>query len=39
MTSHSLVPKSAGHTGVDFADLCIEILKTAHGMMQAHWVG
>ena len=30
MTSHSLVPKSAGHTGVDFADLCIEILKTAH---------
>jgi hypothetical protein len=30
MTSHSLVPKSAAHTGVDFADLCIEILKTAH---------
>ncbi|MCP1660286.1 D-alanine--D-alanine ligase [Neisseria perflava] len=30
MTSHSLVPKSAAETGVDFADLCIEILKTAH---------
>ena len=30
MTSHSLVPKSAARTGVDFADLCIEILKTAH---------
>ncbi len=30
MTSHSLVPKSAEQVGVDFADLCIEILKTAH---------
>lgn len=30
MTSHSLVPKSAAHEGIDFGDLCIEILKTAH---------
>ncbi len=30
MTSHSLVPKSAAQTGLDFADLCLEILKTAH---------
>lgn len=30
MTGHSLVPKSAAQTGMDFADLCIEILKTAH---------
>ncbi|STZ76892.1 D-alanine--D-alanine ligase [Bergeriella denitrificans] len=30
MTDHSLVPKSAAQEGVDFADLCIEILKTAH---------
>lgn len=30
MTSHSLVPKSALVEGMDFADLCIEMLKTAH---------
>ncbi|QEY23685.1 D-alanine--D-alanine ligase [Neisseria animalis] len=30
MTDHSLVPKSAAQVGMDFADLCIEILKTAH---------
>ncbi len=30
MTSHSLVPKSAQVEGMDFANLCIEILKTAH---------
>lgn len=30
MTGHSLVPKSAAQTGLDFADLCLEILKTAH---------
>ncbi|MCF7529132.1 D-alanine--D-alanine ligase [Neisseria lisongii] len=30
MTGHSLVPKSAAQVGVDFADLCVEILKTAH---------
>ena len=30
MTSHSLVPKSAALVGMDFPDLCIEILKTAH---------
>lgn len=30
MTDHSLVPKSAAHTGISFADLCLEILKTAH---------
>ncbi|WP_107875107.1 D-alanine--D-alanine ligase [Neisseria weaveri] len=30
MTSHSLVPKSAAVTGMGFADLCLEILKTAH---------
>ncbi|MCS4534006.1 D-alanine--D-alanine ligase [Neisseria montereyensis] len=30
MTSHSLVPKSAAETGLSFADLCVEILKTAH---------
>ena len=30
MTSHSLVPKSAAQIGMDFPDLCIEILKTAH---------
>uniref|UniRef100_UPI0035A11EAC D-alanine--D-alanine ligase n=1 Tax=Neisseria weixii TaxID=1853276 RepID=UPI0035A11EAC len=30
MTSHSLVPKSAAQTGLDFSDLCLEILKTAH---------
>lgn len=30
MTSHSLVPKAAAHIGMSFADLCIEILKTAH---------
>ena len=30
MTSHSLVPKSALAEGMDFADLCIEMLKTAH---------
>lgn len=30
MTDHSLVPKAAAQTGLDFADLCIEILKTAH---------
>ena len=30
MTSHSLVPKAAAETGLSFADLCVEILKTAH---------
>lgn len=30
MTSHSLVPKAAAQTGLSFADLCVEILKTAH---------
>ncbi|TFV00211.1 D-alanine--D-alanine ligase, partial [Bacillus stratosphericus] len=30
MTGHSLVPKSAAQTGLSFADLCVEILKTAH---------
>ncbi|KPN73615.1 D-alanine--D-alanine ligase [Neisseria sp. 74A18] len=30
MTDHSLVPKSAAQTGLSFADLCVEILKTAH---------
>lgn len=30
MTSHSLVPKAAAQVGMGFADLCIEILKTAH---------
>lgn len=29
MTGHSLVPKSAAQTGLDFTDLCIEILKSA----------
>lgn len=30
MTSHSLIPKSAQVEGVAFADLCIDILKTAY---------
>ena len=30
MTSHSLVPKAAAQSGLSFADLCVEILKTAH---------
>ena len=30
MTAHSLVPKAAKQSGLDFADLCIEVLKTAH---------
>ena len=29
MTSHSLVPKAAAQTGLDFADLCIEVLSHA----------
>lgn len=30
MTSHSLIPKSAQVAGTEFADLCIDILKTAY---------
>ena len=30
MTGHSLVPKAAAQSGLSFADLCVEILKTAH---------
>lgn len=30
MTSHSLFPMAAGRHGLDFPQLCIEILKTAH---------
>lgn len=30
MTSHSLIPKAAQQTGMAFADLCIDILKTAY---------
>lgn len=30
MTAHSLVPKAAKQSGLEFADLCIEVLKTAH---------
>lgn len=30
MTSHSLIPKAAAQEGIDFADLCVQILKTAH---------
>ena len=30
MTSHSLVPKAAAQVGMTYADVCIEILKTAH---------
>ena len=30
MTSHSLVPKAAAQAGMDFPQLCIEILKTAY---------
>ena len=30
MTSHSLVPKAAAQVGMSYADVCIEILKTAH---------
>lgn len=30
MTSHSLIPKAAAQTGLAFADLCVEILKTAY---------
>ena len=29
MTSHSLVPKAAAQTGLDFADLCVEVLSHA----------
>ena len=29
MTSHSLVPKAAAQTGLDFADLCVEVLSPA----------
>jgi len=29
MTSHSLVPKAAAQTGLDFADLCVEVLNHA----------
>ena len=29
MTSHSLVPKAAAQTGLDFADLCVEVLSYA----------
>ena len=29
MTSHSLVPKAAAQVGLDFADLCMEILSHA----------
>lgn len=29
MTDHSLVPKAAAQTGLDFADLCVEILNHA----------
>lgn len=30
MTSHSLIPKAAQQAGIEFADLCLEILATAH---------
>lgn len=30
MTSHSLIPKAAKVAGIEFADLCIDILKTAY---------
>lgn len=30
MTSHSLIPKAAQQNGMDFADLCLAILKTAY---------
>lgn len=30
MTSHSLIPKAAQQQGIDFAELCIRILKTAY---------
>lgn len=30
MTAHSLVPKAAKQSGLEFADLCIEVLKTAY---------
>lgn len=30
MTDHSLIPKAAGQLGIGFADLCMEILKTAY---------
>ena len=30
MTSHSLVPKAAAQVGMTYADVCVEILKTAH---------
>lgn len=29
MTSHSLIPKAAKEVGIEFADLCVQILKTA----------
>jgi len=30
MTGHSLVPMAARQAGMDFAELCIEILRGAH---------
>ena len=30
LTGHRLVPKAAAQSGLSFADLCVEILKTAH---------
>lgn len=30
MTDHSLIPKAARQVGIEFADLCIRILKTAY---------
>lgn len=30
MTDHSLVPKAAKQIGIDFDDLCLAVLKTAH---------
>ncbi len=29
MTDHSLVPKAAGHAGIDFDELCLRILETS----------
>lgn len=30
MTDHSLIPKAARQVGIEFADLCVKILKTAY---------
>lgn len=30
MTDHSLIPKAAQHIGIDFSDLCLEILNIAY---------